>query len=138
MRVRKLEISNIILRHLLMTPCLFLFFVHLDGLYILMHTRCFITVNIWEKSNDDTVVICIIFERNVDAINGILINYHLMCATLVIVASINFVIDPIVVPGRAGLLVTVYLVLSTFFSDAQVRSNYFHLCLLSLRFFIDN
>ena len=65
-------------------------------------------------------VICIIFERNVDAINGILINYHLMCATLVIVASINFVIDPIVVPGRAGLLVTVYLVLSTFFSDAQV------------------
>ena len=65
--------------------------------------------------------ICIIFERKQDAIDGILINYQLMCATLVIVASINFVIDPIVVPGRAGLLVTVYLVLSTFFSDAQVR-----------------
>ena len=80
--------------------------------------------------------ICIIFKRNIDAIKGILINYHLMCATLVIVASINFVIDPIVVPGRAGLLVTVYLVLSTFFSDAQVRSKYFHLCLLFLRFLI--
>ena len=60
------------------------------------------------------------FQRNSDGINGILIYYHLMCAVLVLVSSINYVIDPKVVPGRAGLLITVHLVLTTFFSDAQV------------------
>ena len=43
-----------------------------------------------------------------------------MCATLVLVAAVNFLIDPKVVPGRAGLLVTLFLVLANFFSDAQV------------------
>ena len=61
------------------------------------------------------------FERNSKGITGILINYHLMCATLVLVASINFLIDPNVVPGRAGLLITLYLVLTSFFSSAQVN-----------------
>ena len=61
------------------------------------------------------------FERNSKGTNGILINYHLMCAILVLVGSINFLIDPKVVPGRAGLLVTLFLVLTNFFSDAQVR-----------------
>ena len=61
------------------------------------------------------------FERKSKATNSIMINYYLMCAMLVIVASINFVIDPKVVPGRAGLLVTLFLVLTKFFSDAQVR-----------------
>ena len=61
------------------------------------------------------------FERKSKATNSIMINYYLMCAILVIVASINFVIDPKVVPGRAGLLVTLFLVLTKFFSDAQVR-----------------
>ena len=56
------------------------------------------------------------FERNSKGITGILINYHLMCAT-----SINFLIDPNVVPGRAGLLITLYLVLTSFFSSAQVN-----------------
>ena len=60
------------------------------------------------------------FERKQSGINGILINYHMMCAMLVFVASINFLIDPEVVPGRAGLLVTIYLVLTSFFSSAQV------------------
>ena len=60
------------------------------------------------------------FERNSKGYNGLLINYHLMCGILVIVASINFLIDPKVVPGRAGLLVTLFLVLTNFFSDAQV------------------
>ena len=63
----------------------------------------------------------IMFERNSDGIHGILINYHFMCVMLVLVASINFLIDPKVVPGRAGLLVTLFLVLTTFFSDAQVK-----------------
>ena len=61
------------------------------------------------------------FERKSEATYSIMINYYLMCAMLVIVASINFVIDPKVVPGRAGLLVTLFLVLTKFFSDAQVR-----------------
>ena len=60
------------------------------------------------------------FERNDSGRYGILINYHLMCGMLILVASINFLIDPKVVPGRAGLLVTMFLVLTTFFSDAQV------------------
>ena len=60
------------------------------------------------------------FERNTKGISGILINYHFMCAILVWIASINFLIDPNVVPGRAGLLVTLFLVLTNFFSAAQV------------------
>ena len=61
------------------------------------------------------------FERNSKGIDDILLNYHLMCLMLVLVGSINFLIDPKVVPGRAGLLVTLFLVLTTFFSDAQVK-----------------
>ena len=60
------------------------------------------------------------FERNSKGINGILINYHLISSVLVLVAAINFLIDPKVVPGRAGLLVTLFLVMTGFFSDAQV------------------
>ena len=60
------------------------------------------------------------FERNTAGISGILMNYHFMCATLVLVASINYLVDPDVVPGRAGLLVTLFLVLTNFFSNAQV------------------
>ena len=72
-------------------------------------------------SNDAAIFgIRIRFERNSKGINGILINYHLMCAMLVLVASINFLIEPKVVPGRAGLLVTMFLVLTIFFCKAQV------------------
>ena len=60
------------------------------------------------------------FERNSQGINGILINYHLICAILVLVAAINFLIDPKVVPGRAGLMVTIFLVLTNVFTSAQV------------------
>ena len=63
----------------------------------------------------------IILKHNSEGTNGILISYHWMCAMLVVIASINFLIDPKVVPGRAGLLVTLFLVLTAFFSDAQVR-----------------
>ena len=61
------------------------------------------------------------FKRNSKGIHDILLNYHLMCLMLVLVGAINFLIDPKVVPGRAGLLVTLFLVLTTFFSDAQVK-----------------
>ena len=60
------------------------------------------------------------FERNSQGINGILINYNLVCAILVLVAAINFLIDPKVVPGRAGLMVTIFLVLTNIFTSAQV------------------
>ena len=71
------------------------------------------------------------FERNSKSYWGLLINYHLMCGMLVIVAAINFLIDPKVVPGRAGLLVTIFLVLTNFFSDAQVIKTIIKYVLLS-------
>ena len=60
------------------------------------------------------------FQRNPKGITNILTSYHLMCGLLVLVASINFLVDPKVVPGRSGLLVTLFLVLGNFFSNAQV------------------
>ena len=53
---------------------------------------------------------------------GYLIRYHLVCAVLVIIGSISFLIEPKIVPGRAGLLVTLFLVLASFFSNAQVMN----------------
>ena len=76
------------------------------------------------NTNSTRFGIKIRFERNSKGIIRILVNYHLMCAILVLVASINFLIDPNVVPGRAGLLVTLFLVLTKFFSDAQVPYMY--------------
>ena len=60
------------------------------------------------------------FERNPSGITEKLMNYHLMCSMLVMISSINFLVDPKCVPGRAGLLVTLFLVLTSFFSAAQV------------------
>ena len=73
------------------------------------------------STNSSIFGINIKFERNLKGTTGILINYHLMCAILVLVGSINFLIDPKIVPGRAGLLVTLFLVLTNFFSNAQVK-----------------
>ena len=67
----------------------------------------------------------IALHRNIHTTNGILINYHLMCAMIVMVSAINFLIDPKVVPGRAGLLVTALLVLTNFFASAQVNYSIF-------------
>ena len=60
------------------------------------------------------------FARNSKGINGILINYHLISSILVLVAAINFLIDPKLVPGRAGLMVMIFLVLTNLFTSAQV------------------
>ena len=76
--------------------------------------------DVYKHSNGSGFGIQVNFERNTEGINGILINYHLICGTLVLVATVNFLIDPKVVPGRAGLLVTLFLVLANFFSSAQV------------------
>ena len=51
--------------------------------------------------------------------SGYLIRYHLVCAVLVIIGSISFFIEPKIVPGRSGLLVTLFLVLAAFFSNAH-------------------
>ena len=58
------------------------------------------------------------FERNDESTNGILISYHLMCAILVMIASINFLIDP-KDSNRAAILVALMLVLTTVFGVAQ-------------------
>lgn len=62
----------------------------------------------------------ILFDRTTTATYGIVINYHLMCAMIILVSAINFLVDPKLVPGRAGLLVTLFLVLTNFFCKAQV------------------
>ena len=53
--------------------------------------------------------------------SGYLIRYHLVCMILVFIGSISFLIEPKIVPGRSGLLVTLFLVLAAFFSNAQVN-----------------
>ena len=73
------------------------------------------------RSNDSSkFAIQIGFDRNFEGITGILMSYHMMCTLLVATAALNFLIDPKVVPGRAGMLVTLFLVLANFFIDAQV------------------
>ena len=72
-----------------------------------------------------TFGILVRFERNTNGIISILINYHMICAMLVFVSSINFLIDPNVVPGRAGMLVTLFLVLANVFMGAQVKYYFF-------------
>ena len=54
--------------------------------------------------------------------SGYLIRYHLVCMILVFIGSISFLIEPKIVPGRAGLLLTLFLVLASFFSNAQVMN----------------
>ena len=65
---------------------------------------------------------------------GFLVRYYLICSILVaLVSSISFMIKPSIVPGRAGLLVTLFLVLANFFSLAQVICYSFTIKLFMLR-----
>ena len=75
------------------------------------------------------------FERDIEETYGILMNYNLMCAIIVLVSSVNFLVDPKVVPGRAGVLVTLFLVLTNFFCNAQVIWNTFDIKLLLFTMF---
>ena len=72
------------------------------------------------------------FETNVF---GFLVRYHLICAILVsLISSISFMIKPSIVPGRVGLLVTLFLVLANFFSLAQVQYySYYNIKLYELK-----
>ena len=56
---------------------------------------------------------------------GYILKYHVTCAVLVSIGAISFLIDPKVVPGRMGMLVTLFLVLANFFSNAQVCISFF-------------
>ena len=56
---------------------------------------------------------------------GFILKYHVTCAVLVFIGGISFLIDPKVVPGRMGMLVTLFLVLANFFSNAQVCISFF-------------
>ena len=59
------------------------------------------------------------FERNSEGITGILLQYHLICAILVILASINFLFDA-KDTNRSCLLAALLLVMTTIFSVGQV------------------
>ena len=61
------------------------------------------------------------FERNIDGQNEILISYHLMCGILVLVASINFLIDP-KDSNRAAILIALLLILATIFNATKVST----------------
>ena len=80
---------------------------------------------IFHSNNPARFGIEIRFEHHSEGIVSIIVNYHI-CGTLILVSSMNFLIDPKVVPGRAGLLVTVLLVLTNFFASAQVNNSTSH------------
>ena len=80
---------------------------------------------IFHSNNPARFRIEIRFEHHSEGIVSIIVNYHI-CGTLILVSSMNFLIDPKVVPGRAGLLVTVLLVLTNFFASAQVNHSTAH------------
>ena len=70
----------------------------------------------------ETFGILLNFERSRQGTNGILISYNLMCATLVIISAVNFLIDP-KDSNRAAVLVALILVLATVFNAAQVLNE---------------
>ena len=84
------------------------------------NTNGYIIKSVEEYHSNEKFWIQIKFERNYVSQSGILINYHLMCAMLVLAASINFVFNA-KDTNRSCLLVALLLVLATFFSDAQVK-----------------
>ena len=96
--------------------------INLKSIKMSKDTNNYFITSIEEFHSNFTTIfgITIRFERSFKGIGGILLNYHLMCTMLVLASSINFLIDPKIVPGRAGVLVTLFLVMTSFFSDAQV------------------
>ena len=72
-----------------------------------------------DENSKEKFGILLNLERSSQGTNGILISYHLMCATLVIISSVTFLIDP-KDSNRAAVLVALILVLATVFNAAQV------------------
>ena len=78
-------------------------------------------------SNDSSkFALQINFERNSDGITSILLQYHLICAILVILSSTNFLFDA-KDTNRSCLLAALLLVMTTIFSVGQV-----FICILNL------
>ena len=73
------------------------------------------------KDREETFGLLVNFERNNNGKNGILISYNLMCAILVMISLVNFLIDP-KDSNRAAVLVALILVLATIFNSSQVSS----------------
>ena len=73
------------------------------------------------KDGEETFGLLVNFERNTNGKNGILISYNLMCAILVMISLVNFLIDP-KDSNRAAVLVALILVLATIFNSSQVSS----------------
>ena len=46
--------------------------------------------------------------------------YYIPCCALTTITSISFFIPPKVVPGRGGIMVTMFLVLTNIFSNSKV------------------
>ena len=72
------------------------------------------------KDGEETFGLFVNFERNNNGKNGILISYNLMCAILVMISLVNFLIDP-KDSNRAAVLVALILVLATIFNSSQVN-----------------
>ncbi len=51
-----------------------------------------------------------------------ILKYYIPCFTMVLICFVSFVIPADSIPGRASLLVTLFLVLSTFFGDIQATT----------------
>ena len=49
--------------------------------------------------------------------------YYVPCFLLIILTSISFFIPPKLVPGRGGMLVTLFLVLNNIFSNSKVNKQ---------------
>ena len=81
--------------------------------------RSYNTFGSKDDDGGETFGILVIFERNSKGTNGILISYNLMCATLVMISLVNFLIDP-KDSNRAAVLVALILVLAMVFNAAQV------------------
>ena len=83
--------------------------------YVIKSMETFVS----KDDGKETFGILVFFERNKKGTNGILISYNLMCATLVMISLVNFLIDP-KDSNRAAVLVALILVLAMVFNAAQV------------------
>ena len=64
----------------------------------------------------------LIFKRSNKGTRNILISYNLMCAMLVMISLVNFLIEP-KDTNRAAILIALILVLATIFNTAEVFQN---------------
>ena len=84
-----------------------------------MHSYVIKSSDAFVSPANDKFGIWLRFERNSKGTTDILISYNLMCAILVMISLVNFLIDP-KDSNRAAVLVALILVLATIFNAAQV------------------